>query len=69
MSTNFPQIESFEDEFTVGKVLGKGRFGNVCMAKHKQTGSVFAVKKISLQKMSPKLLERIIAEIKIQSFL
>ena len=39
---------TFADEFTVGKVLGKGRFGNVCLAKHNQTNSIYAVKKIGL---------------------
>ena len=52
---------TFNDEFKLGKVLGKGRFGNVCIAKHIATNSIFAVKKIGLEKMSPKLLERIIA--------
>lgn len=52
---------SFSDEFKLGKVLGKGRFGNVQMAFHNATGSVYAVKKISLEKVTPKLIERLIA--------
>lgn len=60
---------TFSDEFKLGKVLGKGRFGNVCMAFHNLTGSVYAVKKISLEKVTPKLVERLIAQIKIQFFL
>jgi len=45
----------------MGKVLGKGRFGNVCTAIHNQTGSIYAVKQISLEKVTPKLIERLIA--------
>lgn len=52
---------SFNDEFKLGKVLGKGRFGNVHMAIHNSTGSVYAVKMISLEKVTPKLIERLIA--------
>ena len=46
----------FSDEFKMGKVLGKGRFGNVCLATHNMTGSVYAVKQISLEKVTPKLI-------------
>lgn len=52
---------SFSEEFKMGKVLGKGRFGNVCIAMHNQTGSIYAVKQISLEKVTPKLIERLIA--------
>lgn len=59
----------FHEQFKLGKILGKGRFGNVCLGKHIQTGAVFAVKDINIEKMSEKLAERLLAEIKIQSFL
>lgn len=59
----------FSEEFKLGKVLGKGRFGNVQMAYHNATGSVYAAKQISLEKVTPKLIERLIAEIKIQFYL
>jgi serine/threonine protein kinase len=62
-------VSTFSEEFKVGKVLGKGRFGNVCLAVHNQTGSIYAVKQISLEKVTPKLVERLIAEIKIQFYL
>lgn len=39
------------------------------LGKHIQTGSVYAVKDINIEKMSDKLAERLLAEIKIQSFL
>jgi serine/threonine protein kinase len=59
---------TFYEEFRVGKVLGKGRFGSVYMVQHNLTKFVAAVKQISLEKVSPKLIERLIYEIKIQSF-
>ena len=49
--------------------MGKGRFGNVCLAQHISTGSMYAAKQISLEKVTPKLIERLIAEIKIQFYL
>jgi serine/threonine protein kinase len=60
---------SFSDEFKLGKILGKGRFGNVYLAIHTNTGSVYAAKQISLEKITPKLIERLIAEVKIQFYL
>ena len=59
----------FSEQFKLGKVLGKGRFGNVQMAYHIATGSVYAAKQISLEKVTPKLIERLIAQIKIQFYL
>jgi hypothetical protein len=35
-----------KDDFFIGKKLGKGRFGNVFLVKHKATGTVFALKVI-----------------------
>jgi serine/threonine protein kinase len=49
--------------------LGKGRFGNVYRAQHNTTKFLTAVKQISLSKVSSKLIERLVYEIKIQSFL
>ena len=39
---------TFAEEFKLGKVLGKGRFGNVQLALHNLTGSIYAAKQISL---------------------
>jgi hypothetical protein len=39
---------SFFEEFKLGKILGKGRFGNVYRAQHNATRAIFAVKQISL---------------------
>jgi serine/threonine protein kinase len=45
---NRKHVSSFSDEFKLGKVLGKGRFGNVSIGQHIPTGSIYAVKQISL---------------------
>lgn len=60
---------TFFEEFKLGKVLGKGRFGNVYRAQHNFSKFVAAAKQISLAKVSAKLIERLIYEIKIQSFI
>ena len=52
----------------MGKVLGKGRFGSVYIVQHNTSNFVGAVKQISLDKASPKLIERLVYEIKIQTF-
>lgn len=49
-------------------MLGKGRFGCVYMVQHNLTKFVAAVKQISLEKVSSKLIERLVYEIKLQSF-
>ena len=49
--------------------MGKGRFGSVFIVQHNSTKFVAAAKQISLEKASPKLIERLVYEIKIQSFL
>ena len=56
-------------QFKALKVLGKGRFGNVSMVRHLPTGAIYAIKDISTEKMTPKLEQRLLAEIKIQTFL
>ena len=40
---------SFEDDFILGKQLGKGKFSKVFEAKHKATGESYAVKVCSLR--------------------
>jgi hypothetical protein len=40
--------QSFFEEFKLGKMLGKGRFGNVFRVQHIPTNFLYAVKKISL---------------------
>lgn len=33
-------------EFEIGKTLGSGKFGDVCCCRHKETKTVYALKKI-----------------------
>jgi len=47
---------SFAEEFRLGKILGTGRFGNVYRAQNIQTHMVVAVKQISLEKVTKKLI-------------
>lgn len=34
------------DDFSIGKTLGQGKFGQVMVARHRKTCSLFALKKI-----------------------
>ena len=34
-------------DFEIGKLLGKGKFGKVMLAKHKKTGMLFSIKIIN----------------------
>lgn len=49
-----PQRGCFD--FRYGRILGQGRFGNVYLVKQEHTGAMFAVKQISLSKLTPKLI-------------
>ena len=49
--------------------MGKGRFGNVFIGQHIQTKSIYAIKQIALEKICPKLIERLVWELKIQFFI
>lgn len=59
----------FQEEFRVGKVLGQGRFGNVYLVQHNESKTMYAAKQIKLEKVSEKLINRIIFEMKIQFYL
>lgn len=58
------------DDFMMGKFLGEGRFGTVHQVIHKQTGSLFALKKISketVKKMN--MVNQLVLELKLQTYL
>jgi serine/threonine protein kinase len=50
--------------------LGSGKFGTVMMARHKKTGSLFALKKIPKEMIrSHFMIDQLTLEIKLQSSL
>ncbi|EGR33859.1 protein kinase domain protein [Ichthyophthirius multifiliis] len=68
-------VSSFEinqwslDNFQIGKCIGRGRFGNVYMARHKQSNMLVAIKQINKKNLSESCMERQLEqEIKIQMF-
>jgi aurora kinase, other len=66
---SFGQKVSIND-FALGKLLGEGKFGNVYQAIHKQTKSLYALKKVPKSMIkSHYMIDQFILEIKIQSFL
>jgi serine/threonine protein kinase len=54
----------------ISKNLGEGRFGTVHQVIHKETGAIFALKKVPKEKIkSLCMLDQFILEIKLQSFI
>jgi aurora kinase len=47
-------------DFVLGKKLGSGKFGEVFVARHKKSGFICALKKISKNNMDPKLVIQLI---------
>lgn len=48
-------------DFELGKNLGKGKFGNVKMARHKKTGMIFSLKIINkLMVKQDKIIDQLI---------
>ena len=45
----------FIDDFSLGKKLGEGKFGEVFVAQHKKLGFVCALKKINRSRLDEKL--------------
>lgn len=59
-----------KNDFVIGKKLGKGKFGDVYLSKHKLTGFVCAIKIIPKNMLKDEQLQnQIIRELKIQCFL
>lgn len=58
------------NNFTMGKKLGRGRFGSVYTAEEKQTGMVVALKLIDWTQVREEQMEdQIMEEIKLQLFM
>jgi aurora kinase len=59
-----------KNDFVIGKKLGKGKFGDVHLAKHKHLGFACAIKIIPKSMLKDEQLQnQIIRELKIQCFL
>lgn len=57
-------------DFSLGKVLGEGKFGTVFLATHIDTKSFYALKKVPKQIIkSNMMIDQFLLEIKLQSFL
>ena len=56
------------DDFFIGKKLGEGRFGCVFMAVHKQTGGVFALKRVPKAMIKENMMtDQFALEVRIQA--
>lgn len=54
----------------MGKTLGEGRFGSVHQVLHKETGAMFALKKIPKENVKKlNLINQLVLELKLQTFL
>ena len=52
-------------DFEIGKTLGKGSFGMVCLVKRKFDGKTYAMKRIKIVQLSEKDKENALNEIRI----
>lgn len=56
--------------FEMDAVLGKGKFGEVFLARHREAGFVVAIKKIVLSKVAEfKMVDQFCSEIRLHSCL
>ncbi|XP_076909197.1 calcium-dependent protein kinase 28-like [Bidens hawaiensis] len=63
---DFGYVKDFDNDYSVGKLLGHGQFGYTYVAIHKSTGDRVAVKKIDKYKMkTPAAVEDVKREVKI----
>eukprot|EP01013_Petalomonas_cantuscygni_P038979 TRINITY_DN70249_c0_g1_i1.p1 TRINITY_DN70249_c0_g1~~TRINITY_DN70249_c0_g1_i1.p1 ORF type:complete len:326 (-),score=65.99 TRINITY_DN70249_c0_g1_i1:136-1113(-) len=58
------------DDFTIGKKLGEGRYGNVFLAQHKTSNLVVAIKRLSKEGIiRDNVAPQIVRELEIQGYL
>lgn len=56
--------------FKIGRKIGRGRFGSVYIVQERETGAIFALKKIDLVQVKEEQMEsQIVEEIKLQVFM
>ena len=53
------------NDFEIGRILGKGSFGMVCLVKRKIDGEIYAMKQVKIQKLSDKEKQNTLNEIRI----
>ena len=53
------------NEFEIGRILGKGSFGMVCLVKRKIDGKIYAMKKVKIQQLNEKAKQNTLNEIRI----
>uniref|UniRef100_K3WM37 Protein kinase domain-containing protein n=1 Tax=Globisporangium ultimum (strain ATCC 200006 / CBS 805.95 / DAOM BR144) TaxID=431595 RepID=K3WM37_GLOUD len=64
-STNPPNPNSFEEQYTLGKMIGSGTFSVVRDAIHKPTGQKYAIKCIKREGLSAEDIEALTTEVAI----
>lgn len=64
-SSPYPRVEDFQ----LGRKIGEGRFGQVYFARHRQTRTIYALKKINKKMVkSLKMEHQLALEIRLQMY-
>lgn len=65
-ATYFPERKLTMRDFELGKCVGSGKFGDVHICRHRQTGTIYALKKIFKSTLKEyKMIDQFIKELKI----